>query len=342
MDLYINGRFLERPVTGVERYGREVLRRLGVEFTVLRPGRGRRGLVGHLWEQVVLPARVPAGGLLWSPANTGPLRAPRQVLTLHDLAALDHPEWFQPRFALWYAWLLPRLARRATRLLTVSRFSRDRIVARLGVPESRVDVVPPGVGPPFGAVPTGAASAAPARHGLEGPFLLTVGTLEPRKNLATVLAAWRRAAPRLPGVSLVVVGEKGPAFRRVRPEVPVERVRWLGRVPDADLAALYAAALGLVYVPLYEGFGLPPLEAMACGCPVLASPAGGLPEAVGEAALLASPERSEEVAEGMLRLAGDEDLRRRLREAGRERARKFTWEATAAAVRRSLEVAWQT
>ncbi len=342
MDLYINGRFLGRPVTGVERYGREVLRRLGTPSKVVRPRKAARGLLGHLWEQVVLPSRLPADGLLWSPANTGPLRARRHVVTLHDLAALEHPEWYQPRFALWYAWLLPRLARRATRLITVSRFSRERIVVRLGVSESRVDVAPPGVGPPFGAVPTGAAGAAPARHGLEGPFLLAVGTLEPRKNLGTVLAAWRRAAPRLPGVSLVVVGGKGPLFRRVRPEVAAERVRWLGRVPEEDLAALYAAARGLVYVPLYEGFGLPPLEAMACGCPVLASPAGGLVEAVGEAALLVAPERVEAVAEGMERLVADEALRKRLREAGLERARRFTWEATAQAVHRSLEVAWQT
>ncbi len=339
MDLFVNGRFLTRPVTGVERYGREVLQRLGGDAKLILPRSARRGVLGHLWEQGVLPSRLPKQALLWSPANTGPLRSRRQVVTLHDLAPIHHPEWFRPWFAAWYRWLLPRLARRARRVLTVSFFSRDCIIGDLAVPEENVDVAPPGVGPPFRPVSETAAKVLAARHGLDGPYLLWVGTLEPRKNLRRLLRAWAAVAPDLPDVSLALVGSPGRAFPTAKAEGAV-RVRRLGRVSDDDLAALYSGALALVYIPLYEGFGLPPLEAMACGCPVLASRAGGLPEAVGEAALFVEPQDEAAIAGRLGQLVVEVALRRRLGASGLEHARAFSWERTAQAVRQSLEAAW--
>ncbi len=339
MDLIVNGRFLTRPVTGVERYAREVLRRLGGDTRLVLPRWGRQGLFGHLWEQGVLPSRLSNNALLWSPANTGPLRTHRQVVTLHDLAPLDHPEWFRPWFAAWYRWLLPRLARRVRRVLTVSSFSRDRIIGDLAVPQDQVDVAPPGVGPPFRPVETRTAKASAVRHGLLDPYLLWVGTMEPRKNLKRLLRAWAAVAPNLPEVTLALVGSPGRAFPASEPKAAVQ-VRYLGRVSDDDLAALYSGALALIYIPLYEGFGLPPLEAMACGCPVLASRAGGLAAAGDEAALFVEPKDSAAIAAGLSRLVGDEGLRHRLSMGGMERAQAFTWERTADAVRRSLEAAW--
>ena len=338
MDLFVNGRFLTRPVTGVERYAREVLRRLGKDTRLVLPRWERHGVFGHLWEQGVLPTRLPKQALLWSPANTGPLRTRRQVVTLHDLAPLDHPEWFRPWFASWYRWLLPRLACRVRRVLTVSDFSRGRIITGLAVPREQVDVALPGVGPPFRLMEMRAAEARAVRHGLTGPYVLWVGTMEPRKNLERLLRAWAAVSPNLPEVTLALVGSAGRAFPAADAS-GAARVRRLGRVSDDDLAALYSGAMGLIYVPLYEGFGLPPLEAMACGCPVLASKAGGVPEAVGEAALLVGAEDDAAIAAGLSRLIEDEGLRHKLRARGLERARVFSWERTAQAVRRSLGAA---
>lgn len=338
MDFTVNGRFLNRPTTGVERYGGEVLRRLDNRARVVRPGRVWTSALGHVWEQAVLPARLRGDGILWSPANTGPLLVRRQVLTLHDIAPLDHPEWFRPGFARWYGWLLPRLVHRVRRVLTDSEFSRGRITDRIAVAADKIDLAPPGVGPPFGSVEPGRIEEVRERYELPPDYILTVGTQEPRKNLARLVRAWHSAASELPGVALAVVGGTGRAFANA--EVgDSSRICSVGRLPDVDLAALYAGARMLAYVPLYEGFGLPPLEAMACGCPVLASAAGGVREAVGDCALMVDPSDEDEIADGILRLAGDEELRAALVARGARRAREHAWERTAQQVRQTLEMA---
>jgi alpha-1,3-rhamnosyl/mannosyltransferase len=233
------------------------------------------------------------------------------VVTVHDLAVLRHPGTFNQWTRRYSRLAVPRVARAARRLIAVSEFTRGEIVELLDVPAERIDVVPNAVGPPF--VANGPAA--------EGEYVLAVGTLEPRKNLA----AAQRAAQRL-GVPLKVVGARGWG------DVQVEG--WLGRVSDDELAALYRGAQCLVYPSLYEGFGIPVLEAMACGTPVVTGVGGATEEVAGGAAVLVDPRDPASIAAGIEEAAARRDD---LRGSGLERAAGFTWDRVAAETRAVYE-----
>jgi glycosyltransferase involved in cell wall biosynthesis len=338
ISIAINGRFLSRRVTGVERYAREVCARLGPARTI-RPASGD-GIVGHLWEQAVLPARIAAGDLLWSPANTGPLALSRQVVTIHDVSVIDHPEWFDSRFAAWYRWLLPRLARRVRRVITLSEFSKSRIVATMGISGDRVVVVACGVDRArFGPLPPASIEAVVQRHRLLQPYVIAVGSLEPRKNLDILCRAWPRVHSIRHDVQLVIVGDWYRSFKRSAGARLSSVARVIRSASDEDLRALYCGARALVMPSLYEGFGLPALEAMACGVPVIASRETALPEVVGDAAVMIDPRDPNDIADAIAGVLTDERRSRDLGCRGRQRAERFTWERTAAAVRTVLREA---
>jgi glycosyltransferase involved in cell wall biosynthesis len=261
----------------------------------------------------------------------GPLAITRQVLTIHDLSPLDHPEWFAPAFALWYGQILPPLARRVRRVLTPSSFSRQRVIQRLKLPADKVVVVQPGVDPAqFRPVDP---SLVRVRYGLAESYLLFVGSLEPRKNLPALLSAWGEVRARFSAAELVIAGARSPVFRPAlngQAKTPsLERVRFLGAVPDSDLPALYSGAAALLLPSLYEGFGLPVMEAMACGAPVISSSAWALKETAGEAALLVDPVDAEGLSCAIEQILGDEGLRAALRARGFDRAASFPWSRTA-------------
>ncbi|WP_324715314.1 glycosyltransferase family 1 protein [Carboxydochorda subterranea] len=338
----VNGRFLRQRVTGVQRYARELTRRLGPQVRLVAPGVAAEGLPGHLWEQAVLPARLSRRDLLWSPANTGPLAVARQVVTIHDLAAVEHPEWFSGAFARWYAIFWPRLVRRVEAVLTVSEFSKGRLVERFGLPPERVRVVPNGVDERFAPQEEEAIQTVRRRLGLPEAYVLMVASHDPRKNLARVLQAWRSIQKAYEGVELVVAGAAHRAFRVPQASEPgpansLSRVRFIGYVDDADLPALYAGARLFVYPSLYEGFGLPVLEAMACGVPVVTSATGPMPEVAGDAAILVDPHDPEAIADAVRRLLDSAQLRSALGSKGVARARLFTWDKAAAELRRALD-----
>lgn len=331
----VNARFRHQRPTGVQVYAREVVARLG-PHDVTGPRSPLPAGAGHLWEQAVLPGLVQ-GRLLFSPANTGPLAVRRQVVTIHDLAALDHPEWFSRSFAAWYGWLLPRLARRVARILTVSEFSRQRLLERFRLPSDQVVVARPGIGPTFQPATEARISDMRHRLGLERPYVLCLGSLDPRKNLAGALAAWRHVTEQQPDLELVVAGGGHGIFRDALSGGLPAGVRATGYVDDSLLAPLYSGAELFVYLAHYEGFGLPPLEAMACGTPVVCSSATALPESAGTAARLVDPLDAVGAADAILALLQDPALRRDMAARGRAHAAAFTWEACAAGVRDVLD-----
>ena len=344
--LAINARFLGRRPTGVERYARTLADTFGEKnMRLLQPRRPVKSLWGHLWEQMVLPRRLRTDELLWSPANTGPLAVRRQVLTLHDASTLDHPEWFTPIFAAWYRWLLPRLARRVQRVITVSAFSRQRLLERLHLPEESIVQISEAVDAcQFYPLPPAAVAHTRQRWGLPERYLLFVGTLEPRKNIPLLLNAWqqvRAASASETPLSLVIAGSASPVFRTLTLPQDAPGVHWLGYVPETELAALYSGALACILPSLYEGFGLPALEAMACGTPVIISRAGGLPEVAGEAGLYIDPLDAASLAAAMQQIIGDASLRHELSQCCLERARFFTWERTAQATWQVLQGAME-
>ncbi|HEU4978622.1 MAG TPA: glycosyltransferase family 1 protein [Solirubrobacteraceae bacterium] len=319
----IDARAAARPeLGGVERWARELAARLPAlrpgGYAVASPPAALAHRAGHAWEQLALPLRARRAPALLCPANLAPLAFARNVVVIHDVAALRERGWYSPSYARWQRALLPRLARRALRVITVSDFSRREIADLLGV---EAQVVPGGVGERF----TPQADAAPARAalGLDGPYVLTLASRTARKNLAALQVTAQRLAAQ--GVVLAAAGGGRPQFAA---EPLPHGVRDLGHVPDEHLPGLYAGASAFVLPSLYEGFGLPCLEAMACGTPVVAARAGALPEVCGDAARYADPRDPHDIAEQVEQALADE----RLRAVGPARAAAFTWERTTRAL----------
>jgi glycosyltransferase involved in cell wall biosynthesis len=315
-------------IGGVERVAREMVRQLPElrpeRYRVLRPSPRLAHRSGHLWEQTVLPRAARDAAFLYCPANLAPLVSRRNVVVIHDVAALRHPEWYSRAYAAYQRRMVPAIARRARRVVTVSEFSRGELAEVLGLDPDEIAVVPNGVDP---GTFSPEADPAPARaaHGIEGRYALVVGTRIARKNATALRSARRRLADL--GVELVLAGS-GRSYMRSGEEPPA---RALGYVDDALLPGLYAGAELLLMPSLYEGFGLPCLEAMACGTPVVAADRGALPETCGGAAILVDPDDDQALADAAEAAVADPDRRARLREAGRGRAAELTWDRAARA-----------
>jgi glycosyltransferase involved in cell wall biosynthesis len=269
------------------------------------------------------------------------------VITVHDLAFLHYPHFMTARSAAYYG-QIDRAVRAAEAVIVPSEHTRQDLVAMLGVSTAKINVIYEAAAEMFAPMPADEARAVVAReYGITAPYLLFVGTLEPRKNISGLLQAFHHLRTRYgasdPAVAdtlLVIAGGKGWLSDELDETVQrlglASHVRFLGRVSDALLPRLYAAARAHVHPAHYEGFGLPPLEAMASGTPTIVSNVSSLPEVVSDAALLADPNNPEEIAVAMHRLLSDDALHAEMREKGLARARCFSWQRAATA---TLDVA---
>jgi glycosyltransferase involved in cell wall biosynthesis len=344
--VFLNGRFLTQRVTGVQRYAREVLLALdtllaedpelasfdlellvpeGTPLPELRAIRARAvgPFSGNLWEQLTLPWIVRKNPLFGFSA-TGPLFKARQIVTLHDASVRAVPEAFSLRFRAWYRLVLGVLLRRARSVVTVSEFSRREITHHFGCDAGKLRVAVEGSEHVLRA---DADVRIVSDHGLvPGRYVLGVSSPTPNKNFRLLI----EAVKRLEGSNFDVVIAGSTNHSVLRAELPrSDRVKYVGYVTDGELRALYEHAGVFVYPSLYEGFGIPALEAMACGCPVIASNAASLPEVCGDAAIYVSPRDPAGLAAAIERVMSDETERRRLGERGRERVQRYRWSSAA-------------
>ncbi len=296
-----------------------------------------RPMVRILWEQLALPIVLRQTGvdLLHAMAFAGPLAAPCPfVVTIYDLSFLRYPGAFRPWNRCYLSRFTAVSARRARRVIAISESTKRDVVDLLGVPADRVDVVYCGTDEFFHPLPAAAVDRFRRERALPERFILFLGTLEPRKNVQALVRAygrWHAAEPDIP--KLVVGGGKGWYYDQIFTEVETlgltGEVIFPGYIGQEELPLWYNAADLFVYPSRFEGFGLPVLEAMACGTPVVTSNVSSLPEVAGDAALLVPPDDEAQLIEAMRRALSDKALRQEMRAKGQAHAATFTWERTA-------------
>ena len=359
-----------RQPAGVGRYTRSLLGALAAtpgfadELTLLWAGpariappqdwaqtRTRRLPLPERWMTVAwqrlrlpLPADLLAGGadVFYSPDFAlPPLLRARAAVTVHDLSFITHPETHYPPLRAYLSRVVPRSIRRAELVLADSQQTKDDLVRHLGAPAEKVEVVLSAADPGFRRVQDPALTQAVLnRWGIDRPYLISVGTIQPRKNLPVAFDALRRLREGGRDLLLVHVGRPGwlyePVFEALEKSGVRDSVRILEGVGDADLAVLYSATVALVFPSLYEGFGIPCLEAMACGAPVIASHAGSLAEVVAGDAIVVDPHDAPAIAAGVFRLLDDAPFREDLIRRGYARAGAFSWADSGLRLRRLL------
>ncbi|WP_099864342.1 glycosyltransferase family 4 protein [Pararhizobium haloflavum] len=347
----VNGRFLAQPVTGVQRYAHEIVTALDrlmasgqlltrdLEIEVLAPPNAdhvlalktipirRVGyLTGHAWEQAALPTAVASGGLL-SFCNTGPITVGRQIVCIHDTNVFSWPQSYSLAFRALYRQLLPRLGRSAANVATVSHYSAGELVTHGVATADRILVAPNGHDHAARWRP---AHSAATRAIAGRDLIVMIGSPAPHKNMRLMLDMAERLKEL--GLRIAIVGMSNPrVFSETAMRQPVDNVLWLGRLSDAEMAALLKDSLCLAFPSFVEGFGLPPLEAMALGCPVVVSDRASLPEICADAALYAAPDDADAWLDQFRRLLMFPALRLDLAARGRARAGHFRWEMSAEA-----------
>jgi glycosyltransferase involved in cell wall biosynthesis len=344
----INGRFLTQLMVGVQRVAIETTKAMDrlldqpdfsplkgrIEIVAPRTARDfplrnipvrRVGVLkGYPWEQIELPLHA-GRSLLMNLCLVGPLLRQRQLILAHDATVRAFPQNFSAQFRAIYNFMVPRLLENSDLIATVSHFSQGEIAKHYGIAAERITVCHEGADH-ITAIP--AEAAILDKLGLkERPFLLGVGINSPNKNIENTVAAFLRA--KLGDTLLVLTGQRDLRIHDYAPDTTHANIRMAGYVSDGELRALYEGAQALVFPSRYEGFGLPPVEAMQCGCPVIVSDQPALQEMGGNAVLTCGMDDVETLARHMHAVHADPALRLRLAEAGKARMRDFTWEKTA-------------
>lgn len=354
MRIGINGRFLIAKRTGVQRAAYNLVKTLvsidreneyflftghsqidspdwkEPNVTVIGSGLTEGdNLRNHFWEQFTLPhlAKKYKVDILHSPANMAPLfYRGKSIVHIHDLCFVVNPQWYSFTFHTVYNLVIPRLARRATRIITNSNNSRNDLLQFCQVQADKVSLI-------YWAVDdffiNRSHLVSPGEDNQEEDYILYVGSLEPRKNIKTLIEAYEILRTGNPGITtkLVLIGGESPLFADVQLKVRrfKEDVVFKGFVSDATLQEYYARAKVVAYPSLYEGFGLPPLEAMASGAPVVTSHTSSIPEVVGEAALMVNPYDAQQLADVLAKVLQDKKLRQHLRKQGFEQVKRYNW-----------------
>ncbi len=349
--IVINARFLTQETRGVQRFAEQVCLELGAtrnDLTFVAPSDirmhasaerlqvrciGRNN--GQLWEQLDLPLWLARNGHppLVSLCNTAPLIYSNQIAAHHDITYVRHPESYSRAFRGFYKGLTPLLLRRIKALITVSDFSRKEIARYYGYPSERICVVP-------NAVATTFRPRARGESGNGGkPYLLAVSSPNAHKNFARMVAAFL-SLEGFDDVELHIVGDSHSVFSGAQNSTDSDhRVRLLGRIDDEQLVREYQGAMAFVFPSLYEGFGIPPLEAQACGCPVIAARAASIPEVLGESVLYFEPLSVEDMARCMRHVLQDARLRDDLRTLGLGNVERYSWKRSAHIVSQLIDQA---
>ncbi|GAM08234.1 protein RfbU [Geobacter sp. OR-1] len=352
MIIYLNGRFLTQSITGVQRYAHEVIKALdeliasgkidasGYNFELLVPPdveelpdyravsvRSVGRLTGHYWEQFELPFHS-RDGVLVSLTNAAPLFKRNQVVTIHDAAVFAFPEAYSFFFRLWYRVLMKLLGRIARMIITVSNFSCNELITYCSINTEKIRVIYEGK---EHITATPADEHILKQYNLASrKYVLASGSTNPNKNIQSVIAAVKLLGHT--DIKVVVAGGANPKVFKLSQAHEADNIVNVGYVNDGELRALYEHALCLVYPSFYEGFGLPPLEAQACGCPVIVSSAASLPEVCQGAALFCNPYDATDIVASIRRLIFEPGLREEMRRNGLEKAERLSWTACASSI----------
>lgn len=343
MEVVVNARFLTQPITGTQRFAIELcreLKKIRPEIVLVAPdniihpaiakeldvqvvGKIKKGII---WEQLELPLILRKRGnpLLVNLCNLSPILYSNNVVTILDLSFHIHPEWFSKQFSTLYNLFIPRAASKARRILTISESSKQDIVNYFGVKPSLIDIIHPSVSKEF-ELPTVKKSVSTYEK-----YVLAVSSIDPRKNFIGLIKAFK--ACNLNDTKLLIVGSKHKVFANNDIKSVVgddKRIVFTGYVTDEQLVDLYQNALVFAYPSFFEGFGIPPLEAMACGCPTVVSNTTSLPEVCGNASVYIDPYNTDSIRDGLMSVLNDKILRDDLIEKGYKQLKAFSWRDSA-------------
>jgi glycosyltransferase involved in cell wall biosynthesis len=338
--VYINARFLTQKTSGVQRFAIELairLKKMYPHFIFVSPNaifhvdlakKLEVVTVGnfnsHIWEQIELPLFLKSKGspLLINFCNTAPLFYSNQIVTIHDVIFHLHPEWFSSIFAKWYNYLIPKIAQKAKLVLTVSENAKTDICKYFNVPKESVSVIYNAVNESF---------QIPNEDGLKKkPYILAVSSLDPRKNFENLIKAYL-SLDKIE-LDLIIVGAESASFPKHHLFEEVknnQKIKFTGYVTDEELVRFYQEATLFVYPSLYEGFGIPPLEAMACGTPVIVANNSSLPEVCSDAAIYTNEHDYKDIAQKINLLIENIPLQQDLIQLGLKRVKCFSWDSSA-------------
>jgi glycosyltransferase involved in cell wall biosynthesis len=347
--VYINGRFLTHKMTGIPRFSYEMCKamyQLGMNIRVIAPQSEKNQQIypfpviyygkkkSHLWEQIDLYffMRKKKQTILISLSGLGPLLYSNHITTIHDLSFWKNPQWFSFLYRLIYKTLTPIVAKRARKILTVSRFSKKEIVDCLHIPAEKIEVINNAVS---SDLKSDRKIINSSDRATTEKYILMVSSHDPRKNLSRAIEAF--LSLDLKEIKLYLTGDEGDVFKDIQLNMNHPSIRFLGRISDDQLIDYYRNAALFLYPSLYEGFGIPPLEAMANGCPVLVSDIEPLREVLNDSAFYCDPYDIHSIANGILTLLENSEQRNRLIQKGYEREKLYNWHFSAQKIKQIIE-----